>query len=655
MVVGIDVLVASARTFYEIYRLCEQRKANDAAIALLKDRIDTLVASVENLSKSSEVIATAFQSMQELVRRLQAAISSARMIVERYAEANKAKRIAFSGGHRDRLMNVNNELNGCAADLNLIMSMRIFADSETLEARQLREERLNAELIAINDKFVAAIEEDALKHDAIVRAIREQSAAQQQLGADILRQGREMSEGIHDHLDDMQKQLLKRMKTMNVISARTIEKRHVSNYSTIHEGRHIVQLCEYSDGENRIPCIFKYINPGNNRIIGYHQVDNTSTEVAALTTLKIHPYFPKMLGKFERDSNSVGILMEYVGKPDQKPLSLRSYLTNNIVEWSERLRFMRQIVSAVAFMHKHGIVHCGLNSDDILIQHDPDYGSNIKLMDFDRAIFMGADTSIPMPDIESRLHEHPYFAPEIHNHGHPSYSTDIFAVGTLLWEIAYCTIPYNVILSGLRDGLPSGKLDSAPSELTEVIRKCWSQDPASRPTAQKLDEATFDIYRCDVATSRKVKSGRVGDPGVPSTLREWRDEYLRIRCGLSSEDLVCIRVISSFWNDPRLPSDYLPSNTESRKAEAYKWLEYAVDHYEYGGAAYEIGKQYFGGIQNPAGRDWLVKAKEFQYKEERTLSREQYEKTGKDMEVLSKMRDLLNERRQIQRKGISVF
>ncbi|KAI8854962.1 kinase-like domain-containing protein [Chytridium lagenaria] len=447
----------------------------------------------------------------------------------------------------------------------------------------------------------------------------------------------------------MDKGIHKTLKAMNITNAKSISKEHVNNYSLIHSGRHIVEHCEYSDGDFSVPCVFKYVNTGMNRYIGHQQVYDIGTEVAALTALGMHPYFPKLFGKFERDPNSVGILMEYVGENGQQPLSLREYLTNNIVEWSERLRFMRQIVSAVAYMHKSGIVHCGLNSGDILIRNDPEFGSYIKLMDFDRAIIVAADTANPISDVHSRILEHPYFAPEIHNGGFPSYTTDIFAVGTLLWELAYCTIPFDhvhpeavagLICSGERDGLPSGSHNGAPPELVK-----------------ELDDATFDIYRCDVAAF-----GQADNP--PTTLKEWREEYLSLRGGLSCEDLYCVRVLSGFWFDRKLPSTYLPSDPSARKSQAMKWLQHAADRYGNGGAAYELGKEIFGGMNNPDGRQWLTKAKEYghppsiklvtyhQYKVEKVLSKKEYEVVGAKMLYLCTVRDALAEQRRQQREGL---
>ncbi|KAI8844794.1 hypothetical protein BC829DRAFT_491790 [Chytridium lagenaria] len=91
-------------------------------------------------------------------------------------------------------------------------------------------------------------------------------------------------------------------------------------------------------------------------------------------------------------------------------------------------------------------------------------------------------------------------------------------------ELAYCTIPFDHvppnevagrICSCERDGLPSEKYNGAPPELAEVIRKCWSQDPHTRPNAQELDDATFDIYRCDEAVFRRANQPL-------TTIIEWR-------------------------------------------------------------------------------------------------------------------------------------
>ncbi|KAI8853683.1 kinase-like domain-containing protein [Chytridium lagenaria] len=297
---------------------------------------------------------------------------------------------------------------------------------------------------------------------------------------------------------------------------------------------------------------------------------------------------------------------------------------------------------------------------------------------------LGADDVRSISDAIMRVDEQPYFSPEI-LYGNPaSFSSDIYALGTILWELAYCAIPFdhfppnkvlNYVLAGKREGLPTFRptssdpsdLDGAPMELAEAIRRCWHQDPTKRPTAEELDEMLFDVYRLDIATSKAVAQGPVGSPGVPRTVEEWRDQYLRIRSGLSAEDLVCVRVISNFWNDARLPPEYLPADPTYRRDHALKWLMLSVDHHQYGGAAYEIGKLYYGGIKNEEGRRWIAKGVEYghpmatiemqKYKleMEKSVTRDEYRAVGKEMEVLSRLKsELTNQKRNI-RKGQSVM
>ncbi|KAI8853682.1 hypothetical protein BC829DRAFT_439786 [Chytridium lagenaria] len=360
---GLALLFNTASVFYTIYEKWDLKNSNDQAIILLKERIETLVNQISQQGNDSNVVSSAFQSMQEIVRRLQAAISSARMIVEKYASRNGLLKVACSTKHRDSLANVMAELNGCAHDLNLVFSLRIYADAESPEERRQREARFKKEIESISINFKAALQDDGKRYESLRRA--------------NVQSHRE----VREDLKELSKSVNKGFKKTIVSQVRSINLSQVDDFVTLHESAsRIVQRCTFTDGQHQRTCIYKYINSSTRDHVDHREVDASETEMFSLSVLSAHNYFPKLIGKLEKD-DSVGILVEYVsvdGDALKEPLTLRKYLTENIVEWSERLRFMRQIISAVAHMHKHNIIHNGLNSKQILIRREPGLRSFVK-------------------------------------------------------------------------------------------------------------------------------------------------------------------------------------------------------------------------------------------------------------------------------------
>jgi len=71
----------------------------------------------------------------------------------------------------------------------------------------------------------------------------------------------------------------------------------------------------------------------------------------------------------------------------------------------------------------------------------------------------------------------------------PNYSTksDIYAFGIVMWEIATRKLPYEdaapavihcLVAEGEREQIPTG----CPDGYTELMQKCWAQNPQERPS-----------------------------------------------------------------------------------------------------------------------------------------------------------------------------
>ncbi|KAJ1559379.1 hypothetical protein HK405_010860, partial [Cladochytrium tenue] len=398
---------------------------------------------------------------------------------------------------------------------------------------------------------------------------------------------------------------------------------------------HVLYLTTYSATPS-IPssftsAVFKAIRTGTSDEVLPADIERAEAELLALLRLRHCPYTPTPVGFYKPDQHRVGILMEgilwrddttgssfladLVEEPKPPPFSLsvksdtgfglgapidlRSYLGQNIVEWSTRFRLMRQFTAGLAYIHDQRIVHGGLSSWDVLVCRDARGLEHVRIVDFDRSYISRETHSLAPIDVSARTHLHPYAAPEMlaagPSRGHATFATDIFAAGTILWELTFCAEPYDHldpaavaphITGGGRDLVPEMRLpvapDGAPPFLAALLHAAWAQDPAARPAARQLLAATRELYLPNSATSRRVRR----DTSRRSP-QEFREAYLRARAGVSADDAASARVLAELLLHPAFPSPPAYARTPAaRRAEATRLLAAAADRLGDGGAAF---------------------------------------------------------------------
>jgi serine/threonine protein kinase len=144
-----------------------------------------------------------------------------------------------------------------------------------------------------------------------------------------------------------------------------------------------------------------------------------------------HPNIIRVLTP--RHRSRMYIAMEYVDG-----ISLRAIMRDERPLRTERaLDFARQVCDAMVYMHSQGVVHRDLKPENLLITAD----GKVKLMDFGIALdesarrltWTGLSTTIGTPD---------YMAPEQISGRHGDARTDIYALGTLLFEMLTGNLPF---------------------------------------------------------------------------------------------------------------------------------------------------------------------------------------------------------------------
>ena len=105
-------------------------------------------------------------------------------------------------------------------------------------------------------------------------------------------------------------------------------------------------------------------------------------------------------------------------------------------------RFTAQLLSAVAELHKHGVVHRDIKTANIFLTNG---GNCLKLGDFGSAVKIQAHTTVP-GELQGYVGTQAYMAPEVftknHSDGHGR-AADVWSVGCVVIEMSSGKVCFN--------------------------------------------------------------------------------------------------------------------------------------------------------------------------------------------------------------------
>jgi eukaryotic-like serine/threonine-protein kinase len=161
--------------------------------------------------------------------------------------------------------------------------------------------------------------------------------------------------------------------------------------------------------------------------------------------------------------------------------------------------YARQILAAIRFAHRHGIVHRDIKPHNVLV----DAEGRLKVTDFGIAR-AGASQ---MTEAGSIIGTAQYLSPEQAKGAPVDQTSDLYSVGVVLYELLTGVVPFSgetpveIAMKHLSTvpSPPSAKRKDVPRDLDLVVMRALAKDPAER--YQSAEEMDADLRRVSRGTA----------------------------------------------------------------------------------------------------------------------------------------------------------
>ena len=179
-------------------------------------------------------------------------------------------------------------------------------------------------------------------------------------------------------------------------------------------------------------------------------------------------------------------------------------------------QLIRKLADGIAYIHDQGVVHRDLKPENILITE----GDQPVILDFGLALTKGA-RRVTYANLTPTAGTPDYMAPEQIEGQRGDERTDIYAVGTMLYELLSGRLPYSgdnyqvIMTQHLQGAIP--RLDKEQPgitpQLAAVVARCLQRDPNARYAT--MHGLSHDLDHLDAVDVSVLEVGTGAATAVP--------------------------------------------------------------------------------------------------------------------------------------------
>jgi eukaryotic-like serine/threonine-protein kinase len=236
------------------------------------------------------------------------------------------------------------------------------------------------------------------------------------------------------------------------------------------------------------------------------------SEAIVLARLQ-HPCIAALYGLEKRGDEFV-MVMEYV---DGQTLDTR-VAQQGVLPWPEATRITRAVLDALDHAHESGVIHRDIKPANVMITR----AGRVKVMDFGIARLVGAQRQTRTG---AAVGTPSYMSPEQLLGQEVDGRADVYAVGTLLYELTTGHLPFEVEGDYLRmiaqlqqiPALPSTHRSDLPAGLDVIIARALQKEPDDRyATSGEFRDALEELER-EHGVLRPYGTPAAGSAQVPGS------------------------------------------------------------------------------------------------------------------------------------------